>query len=191
MTWGEVKQIVLQKIDEATGEDASEYMGSMAAPANEGLQLLSTTGKYITQCLELNQEQATRQRYDLRELTEDFFRLDKIYYEGPNQYGLTQDYTLEGERVLVLPPKAGKWLVYYSAYPREITGETKDEQPLAIDPEVIVLLPLYIASQIFKFDDISLSTIWRNEFEAGREGLAARYQQQAPGQAEFMDLDWM
>ena len=161
MTWGEIKEITLQKIDEATGEDASEYTGMMAAPANEALQLLSTTGKYIVQCHEIRQDgrEAGRQRYDLRELLPDYFSLDTVYFDGGAEYGQTMDYQIEGERVLVLPPKAGLWRVYYNAYPYEITGGTAEDQGLAIDPEVAVLLPLYIASQIYKHDNVALATI--------------------------------
>lgn len=190
MTWGEIKNITLQKIDEATGEDAGEYTGMMAAPANEALQLLVTTGKYIVRCYELRQEEGVgRQRYDLRELLPDYFSLDTVYYDSGTEYGQRMDYQMEGDRVLVLPPKAGLWRVYYNAYPYEITGETAEDEELAIDPEVAVLLPLYIASQIYKHDNVALSTIWRNEFEAAREALTAKYQaSRVQGKARFVSV---
>lgn len=190
MTWGEIKNITLQKIDEATGEDAGEYTDMMAAPANEALQLLSTTGKYIVQCYEIRQDgsEAARQRYDLRQLLPDYFSLETVYFDGGGEYGQTMDYQMEGDRVLVLPAKAGLWRVYYNAYPYEITGATAEEQELAIDPEVVVLLPLYIASQIYKHDNVALATIWRNEFEAAREALMGKYQAKIQGKASFVAL---
>ena len=36
---------------------------------------------------------------------------------------------------------------------------------MPLDPEVAVLLPLYMASQLYKDDDITLATMYRNEFE--------------------------
>lgn len=37
--------------------------------------------------------------------------------------------------------------------------------------QAVVLLPLYIASQLYKDDDISLATQYRNEFEVGVDEL--------------------
>lgn len=187
MTWGRMKKITLQKIDEDTADGAAEYGPLMAAPANEALQLLSTAGKYIIKTHQIEQDGAgtgTR-RYDLRQVLTDFYSLDRVYGEN----GLTMDWRLEGGRVLALDGgKAGSWLIYYNAYPEQITELTGEEEELAIDPEVAALIPLYIASQIYKHDDIALATMWRNEFEAGREALAAKYQNQPTGQAEFMEM---
>ena len=53
MTWAEMKHITLQKIDEATGEDNSEYVSQMAPPANEALQLLAGAGKEVIRSYEI------------------------------------------------------------------------------------------------------------------------------------------
>lgn len=189
MTWGRLKKITLQKIDEDTADGQAEYGPLMTAPANEALQLLSTAGKYIVKTYEIAQDGAgagTR-RYDLRQLLPDFYSLDKIYDEK----GLTLHWRLEGGRTLALDEaKAGAWLIYYNAYPEQITDQTEEEAELPIDPEVAALIPLYIASQIYKHDDIALATMWRNEFEAGREILISKYQNRLEGQAEFMDTVW-
>lgn len=47
---------------------------------------------------------------------------------------------------------------------------TKDTE-LELPYEACVLIPLYIASQLYKDDDISLATQYRNEFEAGLKEL--------------------
>lgn len=184
-----MKKITLQKIDEDTADGQTEYGPLMAAPANEALQLMSTAGKYIVKTHQIEQDGGGMgtKRYDLRQLLPDFYSLDRVYNEG----GLTLDWRLEGGRVLALDGgKAGGWLLYYNAYPEQITDQTGDETELPIDPEVAALIPLYIASQIYKHDDVALAAIWRNEFEAGRETLAAKYQNQTSGQAEFVDLLW-
>ncbi len=49
--------------------------------------------------------------------------------------------------------------------------ETPDDYELPLYPEVAALLPLYIASQIYKDDEIGVATQYRNEFEVGREAL--------------------
>lgn len=51
--------------------------------------------------------------------------------------------------------------------PEEITQNTPDETEIAIAPEAVVLIPLYMASELYKDDDLSTATYYRNEFEAG------------------------
>ena len=65
----------------------------------------------------------------------------------------------------------GNFRVYYKAYPPTITDTTPDDEELAIDNEVYPLLCLYMASQLYKDDDIAISTTYRNEFEVGFERL--------------------
>lgn len=54
----------------------------------------------------------------------------------------------------------------------EVIDDTynKDTE-LKLPYEACVLIPLYIASQLYKDDDISLATQYRNEFEAGLQNL--------------------
>lgn len=56
---------------------------------------------------------------------------------------------------------------YTQKQPDIITSLTKNEYRMKLSNECCVLLPLYIASELYKDDDISLSTIYRNEFETG------------------------
>ena len=49
--------------------------------------------------------------------------------------------------------------------------EVPDDYELPLDREVAVLLPLYMASQLYKDDDNGLATSYRNEFEIGLESL--------------------
>jgi len=50
-----------------------------------------------------------------------------------------------------------------------VTAATPDEYEFDAPNEAVVLIPLYIASQIYKDDDAGLAGIYRNEFEIGRE----------------------
>ncbi len=54
------------------------------------------------------------------------------------------------------------------------------------------LLPLYIASQLYKHDNVQLAVLWRNEFEMGRELLQLEQRQrgQESGQAAFVAERW-
>ena len=114
-------------------------------------------------------------KYDLSQLAEDFYQIDPqgIYFEGAYQkYLQTSDFYQEGTKTLVLDrDMVGSFTVYYRAYPVHLTKETEDDYELPIDPEVYVLLPLYMASQLYKDDDNAIATSYRNEFEIGFERL--------------------
>lgn len=116
-------------------------------------------------------------RYDLHELAPDFYAIDQqgIYFEGDNNeagYIQTTDYFQEGDKVLVLDRNvSGNYKIYYKAYPQMITADTLDTEELAIDNEVAPLLPLYMASQLYKDDDNGIATSYRNEFEVAFERL--------------------
>lgn len=114
---------------------------------------------------------AEKVRYNLKELVDDFYMLstDDVYYEGDadvTRYIRTQDYFQEGNTVLVLDRDTpGNFRIYYKAYPQQITRDTPDDAILSVDPEVGALMPLYMASQIYKEDDNAIATAYRNEFE--------------------------
>ena len=114
-------------------------------------------------------------KYDLKELAPDFYMIDPqgIYYEGPyHKYLQTNEFYQEGTKTLVLDrDMIGNITVYYRAYPEHLTAETDDDYELPIDPEVYVLLPLYMASQLYKDDDNGIATAYRNEFEIGFDRL--------------------
>ena len=114
-------------------------------------------------------------KYDMLSLAPDFYMIDPqgIYHEGAYQkYLQTSDFYQEGTKTLVLDrDMIGSFTIYYRAYPVQITTDTDDEYELPIDPEVYALLPLYMASQLYKDDDNGIATSYRNEFEVGFERL--------------------
>lgn len=114
-------------------------------------------------------------KYDMSVLAPDFYMIDPqgIYYEGAYQkYLQTSDFYQEGTKTLVLDrDMVGNFTIYYRAYPEQFTQETEDTYEIPIDPEVYALLPLYMASQLYKDDDNGIATAYRNEFEVGFERL--------------------
>lgn len=67
---------------------------------------------------------------------------------------------------------SGVFSVYYNAYPEIITSLTEDDYELTAPMEVQVLLPLYMASQLYKEDDNGIATTLRNEFEVAYDRLS-------------------
>jgi len=118
---------------------------------------------------------ADKIKYDLVALAPDFYMLDPqgIFFEGAyQQYLQTSDFYQEGTKTLVLDrDMVGSFTIYYRAYPEQITTETEDDYELPIDTEVYALLPLYMASELYKDDDLGIATSYRNEFEVGFERL--------------------
>ena len=112
----------------------------------------------------------------LPDIAEDFYQLSsgEIYYEGEREprYIAAQNYYQEADKTLVLERSMpGTYTVYYKKYPQAITTETEDEYEFILDPEVAALIPLYMASQLYKDDDNSIATVYRNEFEVAFERL--------------------
>ena len=107
----------------------------------------------------------------------DFYQLApaELYDLGDsgNDYIVGNDYFQEADKTLVIPrEKTGTYVIHYRAYPQQITLTTPDDFELSLDPEVAALLPLYMASQLYKDDDNAIATVYRNEFEVGRDALS-------------------
>jgi hypothetical protein len=118
-------------------------------------------------------------RFDMKELIDDFYQLSEtdIYLErdGRPSYLAASNYYQEADKTLVIPRSdTGVYTVYYKAYPGEITLSTPDDYDMSLDPEVAAILPLYMASQLYKDDDNAIATVYRNEFEVARESLSQK-----------------
>lgn len=59
-----------------------------------------------------------------------------------------------------------------------IDKNTLDSYEFIIPENACVLIPLYIASQLYKDDDISQATAYRNEFEVGLQDLLVNIENQ-------------
>lgn len=108
-----------------------------------------------------------KQKYDLQTLIKDFYEIVSVEYEKDETIGqYNSDFTLEGDNTLIIDSSLkGNFIITYKAYPTKITSTTSDAYKFTIPSEMISLLPLYIASELYKDDDISLATTWRNQFE--------------------------
>ena len=113
----------------------------------------------------------------MSDVVDDFYQIApaELYDLGVSgdQYIVAEKYFQEADKTLVIErSKPGIYVIHYRAYPQQITLETPDDTVLALDPEVAALLPLYMASELYKDDDLSVATVYRNEWEVGREALS-------------------
>lgn len=69
--------------------------------------------------------------------------------------------------------------VYEKTVMDKIDADTDDDYALNLPEDACVLIPLYIASQLYKDDDISQATAYRNEFEVGLQDLIPNIENQS------------
>ena len=60
---------------------------------------------------------------------------------------------------------------YDKATIKHVDINTSADEIIELPEDACVLIPLYIASQLYKDDDISQATAYRNEFEVGLQDL--------------------
>lgn len=113
------------------------------------------------------------QKYDMSEIISDFYQLISVEYEHPGDAGrFDTAYYIEGDKTLCINSNLmGSFIIKYKAYPDKITSDTDDSYTFTMPPEMIAILPLYIASELYKDDDISVATIYRNEFEVSLSAI--------------------
>ena len=176
MTWGDIQLAVLHKLFVSDGQtilvndSTSPYIAAMPLAANEGLMLLAACGKYIPKTIETETAEGVTD-ISLKELVENFLSLreNEVFLNGRHTDGYT---LIGGERMLLYG--IGKWIIGYNAYPQKITQATDKDYVLDVPEDAAVLLPLYIAAELYKDEDPQTAAIYRNEFEAGREALLYR-----------------
>ena len=176
MTWGDIQLSVLHKLFVSDGQtilvndSTSPYIAAMPLAANEGLMLLAACGKYIPKTIETETAEDVTD-LSLKEFAENFLSLreNEVFLNGRHTDGYT---LIGGERMLLYG--IGKWIIGYNAYPQKITQATDKDYVLDVPEDAAVLLPLYIAAELYKDEDPQTAAIYRNEFEAGREALLYR-----------------
>lgn len=200
MRWYDVKLITLQKMFSndtssiVVDDNTAPYIAAMPGAANACLNYIATAVRHIDMSYQLEQDGTKTgiQRYDFKELAYDFYSFENIevYFEDEyGNYGKAGNYNVEHNNILLIDGAIkGKWTVYYNAYPDEITENTKDNYELPLYPEVAILLPWFMASQLYKDDDISTSTVYWNEFVALlEEAKATANRLKGTGYDEFIN----
>lgn len=199
MNWGEVKLAALQRIFSNDGaslnrdDSNEEYLNAMPAVANEALTILTGVGIPLLQKLtvevsgDVSEPELEGQmlrlpltaggvaRIDMREAAADYRALEagELYRETEWEgFGPAEEWSVEGGDTLVLPvDQAAVYTVYYRAYAPRLTASTPDDQDLGVPREAAELVPLYIGAQLYREDDIQMSTQMLNEFEVGLSRL--------------------
>lgn len=189
-TWGEIQIEACKKmflnndainvVDLASMKNDNKYkwyLNAMPQAANEAIYEIIKRGKKHTKRYEfaIVDDGTTNEplKVDLKTVVPDFYRVAKLYYQKPSGYQElinNTDYQMLNNYELVLNGnKYGNYLLEYQNYLTKITNETLDTAEIELEKETAALIPLYIASQLYKDDDIAIATTYRNEFEAAVE----------------------
>lgn len=183
MTWGECKAAALRKMFGSDGGriDYSEpgnadYIAAMPAAANEAMErIVSTAGRPLRKSADIDMEEDV-QYLDMSEQVGDFRAfgeyLEVYLVVGSGLAAL--DAAAIGQSVLQLPKGvSGTVRVFYDAVPEHITEYTNDAEELPLSDDCNVLIPLYLAGELYKDDDIGMATAYMNEFESRLGSLPA------------------
>ena len=112
---------------------------------------------------------------DLQEALGDLYTTGDLSAWTLDENGLPAEQTdlqLTADRYLIIPAGWGDTLIVtYTAEPERISAATPDSYEMQCGAQRAAILPLYMASQLYKDDDISIATQYRNEFEAARGSL--------------------
>ena len=191
MNWGDIKLITLQKLFSndtsqiIVDDTTSPYIAAMPGAANACLNYIASSVRHIIKSIEIeNDGDKDIKHVSMKELAPDFYSLDKVYIG--DDLRRTYDYRFVGVDMLLLG-RPGTFTVFYKAYPEQITADTADDYEMPLYPEVCSLIPWFMASQLYKDDDPSLSTVYWNEFSALLEEIKNNFSDNNGYDDEFVD----
>lgn len=181
MTWYDVKLAALQKMFASDGTDISnpdeatkEYLNAMPHAANEAIEMLCTAGRYLRKSYTTSKDKGEALTVNLEYEVPDYWRMGnmEVYKLVDDTPEPVDGVALYGGKYLVFPAEfEGDFEFFYDAKPTTITLSTPDSKKIDLPDDAVVLLPLYIASQLYKDDDNAIATMYRNEFETAFERL--------------------
>ena len=170
MTWGEIqieslKKMFLNKetlkIEELetykSDKKYKTYLDAMPQACNEAINYIINLEPIIK--VEKLERTAENDKYDLKELINGYKKIHNI----SSEYSVM--WTMLTKNIIKIDGwKQGNIDIYYEAYPKKVTGATTATTKIDLEETFTRLIPLYIAGELYKDDDLTLSTMYINEF---------------------------
>lgn len=170
MTWGEIQIESLKKMflnnESLSVNKLSDYMNekkyktylyAMPQACNEAINFIVSKLGSNENTFELEKEDTIY--YDLSKKIEDFRMIKGIYSKMPISWKI-----LNKNTIIIDNWQGEKILVSYEVKPTIINSDTDTNFVIEIASEYANLIPLYIAGELYKDDDLTLSTMYMNEF---------------------------
>lgn len=168
MTWGEIQIESLKKmflnneellVDELEvlrdDKKYKTYLYAMPQACNEAINYICNL-EPIVKSYDLIV--GSEKRYNLKDLISDFKHIDNVVCDKAFRW------EMETNDVLKITENIGKITIYYEAYPKLIDSATNNYEKIEINSDCLRYVPLYIAGELYKDDDLTLSTMYMNEF---------------------------
>lgn len=185
MNWGQIQIETLKKMflnnEELETSKLNEYkenkkyktyLYAMPQACNEAINYIIENGKPIIKTYKLKKKYNTT-KYNLNQLIPNFKRIYQIVVDGK----VKPEFYVEGNNILVIPEwDSGNSFVtiYYEAYHDMIKSNSSNSMDIELDNQLVSLIPLYIAGELYKDDDIQMSTIYMNEFITNVSNVAGK-----------------
>lgn len=138
------------------------YLYAMPQACNEAINYILENGKALVKDYKLKCK-GNIKKYNLNQIIPNFKRLYQIVYDGVNK----PEWYVEGNNILVVSnwnEQDGNITIYYESYHDLISSSTPSSSTIDLDNQLVTLIPLYIAGELYKDDDVQLSTMYMNEF---------------------------
>lgn len=175
MNWGEIQIESLKKMylnnDEISASQLDNYKAdkryrtylfAMPQACNEAIRKILNVKPNVKSYTLKYKESVTK--FDLKKVIPKFKQLYDVVFNGT----VVPSYHIEGDNILVIDNWKNVeeyFTIYYESFHDLIKTDTSSSTSIDLDRELVTLLPLYIAGELYKDDDIQQSTIWMNEFE--------------------------
>lgn len=170
MTWGEVqieslkkmflnKEILeISKLEEYKKDKKYKtYLDAMPQACNEAINYILSQ-EPIVKVIQLEKTSANA-KYDLKKLITNYKAFHNIVSDNYIEWKMLTKNILE-----INCWNQGNIDIYYESYLESIKKDTTDDTKIELDDEFVRILPLYIAGELYKDDDLALSTMYMNEF---------------------------
>lgn len=185
MNWGQIQIESLKKMflnnEELEVSNLNEYkknkkyktyLYAMPQACNEAINYIIENGKPLIKSYKLKCKENTT-KYNLNQLIPNFKRIYQIVFDGTKK----PEFYVEGNNYLVVPEwekNDGEFTIYYESYHDMILSTTSSSMDIELDNQLVSLIPLYIAAELYKDDDIQLSTIYMNEFVTNVSNISGK-----------------
>ncbi len=185
MNWGQIQieslkkmflnneELEITKLDEyKKNKKYKTYLYAMPQACNEAINYIIENGKPLIKTYKLKFKENTL-KYNLNQLIPNFKRIYQIVFNGNKK----PDFYVEGNNYLVIPEwqkEDGEFTIYYESYHDMISSNSSSSTDIELDNQLVSLIPLYIAGELYKDDDIQLSTIYMNEFITNVSNIAGK-----------------
>lgn len=176
MTWGEIQIESLKKMflnkevldiedleDYRYDKKYKTYLDAMPQAFNEAVNYIISVAEPIVKEFNLIKTDVNA-NYNLKNLISDY----KSFYDiDTNSF-----WNLKTKDIIRIEDWInGDVKVYYEAYPKKIDNLTTDDETIELEEKYARLIPLYIAGELYKDDDLTLATVYMNEFLTNLEVL--------------------